>query len=265
MKRILLIGYGAMGRTVARRLYGHRRVQVSYILERPQRLATLRREVGDAAQVIATLDEMREPPDFALECAGHGAVRECVPQLLASGIRTIVASIGALAHDGVAETLERSADRGGTQLVLVPGAIAGIDALAAARLMGLDEVRYVGRKPPLAWLGTPAEAQVQLEALSRPTPIFEGNALTAAQLYPKNANVAAMVALAGLGLERTRVSLVADPAVTRNTHSIEAHGAFGRLDVTVSAEPMPDNPKTSALAAYSVVRAVLNEVDALVR
>jgi aspartate dehydrogenase len=264
MKHILLIGYGAMGRTVAHELRNHERVGVRYVLERAHRQNALAQALAGAANAIASLDEMEERPDFALECAGHDAVVSIVPQLLQRGIPTIIASIGALAREGVPERLETAARAGSTQLRLAAGAVAGIDALSAARRSGLTEVRYIGRKPPTAWLGTPCEAEVDLRSLSTPTVIFEGDARTAARLYPRNANVAATVALAGIGLERTRVSLFADPAVTHNVHAIEARGAFGELSVSVMARPLKDNSKTSALAAYSIVRAITGEVEPLV-
>jgi aspartate dehydrogenase len=201
--------------------------------------------------------------DLVVECAGHGAIEEHVIPALERGVPCLVASVGALSLPGVAERLEQAARRGRTQAQLLSGAIAGIDARAAARVGGLESVVYTGRKPPQAWKGTPAERECDLDALKAPYCIFDGTAEQAARLYPKNANVAATLSFAGLGLQRTRVQLYADPGVQENVHHVQATGAFGSLDITVRGKPLPANPKTSALTVYSIVRALANRGRAL--
>jgi aspartate dehydrogenase len=253
-----------MGRNVRAAFLADSRLTFAYILETPDRRRDLQAELGSAVRVVASLDELDARPDFALECAGHAAITNTVLPLLRQGVDVIIASVGALAEPGLPERLAEAAATGGAQLTLVAGAIAAIDALAAASPIRLDRVLYTGRKPAMAWAGTPAEAQVDLKSLTKPHTIFTGNARDAARLYPKNANVAAMIALAGVGFERTEVTLIADPAITRNTHTMHAQGEFGELEVKVSAAPLTDNPKTSALAALSVQRAVRQKLSAVV-
>lgn len=202
-------------------------------------------------------------PDLVVECATHAAVREAVPPLLAAGIDVVIASIGALGDPAARAAVEAAARRGGARATTVPGAIGGLDALGAAALAGLDSVAYVGRKPPAAWAGTPAEQAVDLAGLSEAAVFYDGDAGAAARDYPKNANVTAAVALAGLGFERTRVRLIADPAASGNSHEIEARGAFGALRIVLDNAALPANPRTSWLAALSVERTVRRHFSAL--
>lgn len=263
--RVAMIGLGAIGCGVLELLRADAALRF-------ERVVVSAGSIGRAAdwlaghglpgtQASSQLDLQDARPDIVVECAGHAAIEEHVLPALAQGVPCVVASVGALASPGLPERLEAAAREGGTQVHLVPGAIGAIDSLAAARLGGLDRVCYRGRKPPLAWRSTPAEQRVDLATLSSEALIFEGSAREAATLYPKNANVAATLALAGLGLDRTEVRLYADPAVQQNVHQIEAAGAFGSLELTLRCKTLEANPKTSALVVYSVARALRNRVQ----
>jgi aspartate dehydrogenase len=267
MRHILLIGMGAVGRHVARALQNEaNRVRLS-ILVRSQYVKEVKTRVDEVVpgevQVVDRYEKLTDMPELAVECAGHAAVAEFGEECLTSGADFLVTSVGALTDTLVLQRLERASRTHMGKLMIPAGAIAGIDALAAARYGGLERVRYTSRKAPEAWKGTPAEQMCNLGALHGPTPFYTGNAGEAARLFPQNANVAATIALAGLGFDRTEVSLSADPDAPGNVHVIEAEGAFGELRVEVQGRPLADNPKTSTLAALSVLRAIHNRIDAI--
>lgn len=258
MRKVTLIGYGAIGRSVHARLRGHAGIRIAHVVVSPRSLAAVRDAVGAE---VAVLDAVPADATLVLECAGHAALTSHVLQALGRGVECAVLSVGALSDAGLAGQLDDAARKGGTQLHLLPGAIGGIDAIAAARLAGLDQVTYTGRKPPQGWRGSPAEAQVDLDQLREPTVILQASAREAARLYPKNANVAATVALAGLGLDATTVRLIADPSVTENIHEIALRGAFGEMQLTMRGKPLADNPRTSALTVLSALRFLNNRVN----
>ena len=258
--RIALVGCGAIGTSVLELLRGDPALKVVAIVVPAEGIAAAQKAAPDA-QVGSAVPA--DGIDLVVETAGHAAIEEHVLPALARGTPCVVASVGALSATGFAEKLEAAAIAGRTQVQLIPGAIGGIDALAAARIGGLSSVRYTGRKPPQAWKGTPAEQGRNLDTLAHETIIFEGSAREAALLYPKNANVAATVSLAGLGLDQTLVRLIADPATTENVHTVEAEGAFGSFTLTMRNKPLAANPKTSALTVYSAVRALRNRVAPL--
>lgn len=259
--KVAVIGFGAMGRSLASSLaQGQSGVVVRAALVRDGHV-----DVGNAGLAIlrSVADLLRWGPSLVVECAGHAAVRETVPALLEAGVEVVAASIGALCDPAVRTRLEDASSSGGGRLSLVSGAVGGLDVLRAAALAGLDTVAYRGTKHPRAWLGTPAEAAFDLAALFEPIVIFRGTAAEAAALYPKNANVTAAVALAGIGFERTGVVLTADPNASGNAHGIEATGAFGSLSLSLKNRPLPDNFKTSWLAALSVEQAVLRHFQTI--
>lgn len=258
---VTLIGFGAIGRSVYEGMVDDPQVRISHIVVTPMRLAEVSAAVRGAAEVCTGV-----PVDatLALECAGHAALREHVLPALARGVECAVLSVGALSELGLPERLADAAQQGRTRAHLLAGAIGGIDAIAAARAGGLDHVTYTGRKPPTGWRGSAAEQVVNLDALTEPAVILEATAREASHLYPKNANVAAMVSLAGLGLDATQVRLIADPSVGENIHEIEARGAFGEMRLIMRGRPLADNPRTSALTVLSALRFLKNRAATLV-
>jgi len=148
--------------------------------------------------------------------------------------------------------------------VLASGAVGGLDWLTSARTAGLSQVVYRGRKPPMAWAGTLADALMDLGTMTSAQIFFRGTAREAAAQFPKNANVAATVALASLGLDATHVELIADPSLTDNVHEVEAISEAGTMHIRLSGRPDPQNPKTSMITAHSAVGVILRRCGSII-
>jgi aspartate dehydrogenase len=97
---------------------------------------------------------------------------------------------------------------------------------------------------------------VDLDRLVRAHTLYEGPAREGVPHFPQNVNIAAVLAMAGIGFDRTRLEVVADPALTHNTHTIRVSGKTGTFTVILENVPSPDNPKTAWLACYSALAAL---------
>ncbi len=253
MKKVAIIGYGAIASYVQREM----EPRIVAVVARQGRQDAARLVFAEAP-VITDVSELPAETDLVVDCAGHAGLRAHGAAALGAGMDVLTVSVGALADAELAGDLNGAAAEGNSRLYLASGAIGGLDALAAASAGELESVTYVGRKPPAGWRGSPAEETLDLDRLEAASVHFDGSARECALAYPKNANVAASVALTGLGFDRTQARLIADPEADRNIHEVTAFGDFGEFTFTIAGKGMPDNPKSSALTAMSVVRAIKN-------
>lgn len=223
---------------------------------RNSRGEALAREFG-VPFVVGVQPLVAARPEIVIEAASHEAVREHCEALLSNGIAVIVLSGGALCDDALRERLERAAKEHRTPLYLPSGGIGGLDALKAACTAGVDDVSIAVTKPPAAWKGIPyvERLNVDLDRLEGPVTLFEGTAREGVPHFPANVNIAAVLSLAGVGFDRTRLKVVADPALRFNTHSITVRGVTGTIDLRFESVPSPDNPRTAMLACFSALAA----------
>jgi aspartate dehydrogenase len=203
-------------------------------------------------------DLVDQRPEVVVEAASHEAVRQYGERLLARGIAVVVLSGGALCDDALRGALE-SAARGSGALFYVPsGGIGGLDALKAACIAGVEDVTITVSKPSKAWKNIAYVEQqgIDLDALEAPLTIYEGPARGGVPLFPANVNIAAVLSMAGIGFDRTKLKVVADPELRHNTHFIEIRGRTGNITIKLENVPAPDNPKTAWLACYSALAAL---------
>ncbi|SDH84389.1 aspartate dehydrogenase [Alteribacillus bidgolensis] len=182
--------------------------------------------------------------DIVIEAANITAVQELIPRALEKKEAAII-SIGALSDDTFLEHIMSLANRYNHSIYLPSGAIGGMDLIQNAGALGeLDEVSLTTRKPAHS---------LNEQSLKQEKIIFQGTAFEAIRKFPKNINVSIILSLAGVGIHQTKVTIIADPDIQTNQHKVEAKGAFGTFSSTIENNPMPSNPKTSFLAALSIL------------
>lgn len=248
--RVGFIGLGAIGQAVVRLTQARGAADLVFVAALV-RDAQRTRTDADVPVVTDLASLLAARPDVVVEVGGHQALASHGATVLAAGVDLYMAGIGALADPVVEAAIRNAAAAGGSHAIVLSGAIGGLDALAAAAIGGLDRVAVTTRKPA-ATLVSPAE----LAALDGPREIFAGTAREAALRFPESVNIAAAVALAGMGFDATQVRILADPGVDRNRHEVVAEGVFGTLRVEIANIPSADNPRSARLVAMSVVHAL---------
>ena len=122
----------------------------------------------------------------------------------------------------------------------------------------IHEVRLETRKPPAGLEGAPylVENEIDISNLTEAKRVFAGNARAAAKAFPANVNVAAALALAGIGPDLTQVEVWADPAVNRNHQTVTIRSDSGEAQMTIANIPSAENPRTGRIVAQSVIAAL---------
>ncbi len=225
----------------------------------------LKSELKSSTEIYPDFDSLIDSPvDIIIEAASQEAVRKFSKPIIKAGKDLMILSVGALADTTfLAELLDQPAIKQGHSRIYVPtGAIAGIDAIRSVKHL-LDSVTLTTTKGPKALAGAPffATREIDLDVIRKVTEIYEGPAAEAIKLFPVNVNVAAVLSLAGLGPDKTKVRVLVDPHATTNQHEIVATGGFGVIKITVNNVTAPGNPKTSFLAVLSAIECLRSICD----
>jgi aspartate dehydrogenase len=254
--RVAIGGCGAIGKVVAQRLdHGVEGLALTAVAARD----VARAEAAMAGLLrpvpVVPLSRLWENADVIVECAPAAVLREVAEPALGNGRIVMVLSCGALLDNFDLVDLAR---RNGGRILVPTGALVGLDAVIAAAEGGITSVTMITRKPPQGLSGAPylVAHGVEIIGLTEPRRVFSGTAREAARGFPANVNVAAALALAGIGPDRTMVEIWADPGVTRNIHRIDVEAAAARLSMQVENVPSDDNPRTGRLTALSVIAAL---------
>jgi aspartate dehydrogenase len=253
-QRVAIAGFGAIGRAVAKRLDRGEIVGMALAAVSARRGERAERAMAGFARAVPVLPLARlaDAADIVIECAPASVFRDVAEPALAAGRTLVVLSCGALLDNFDLVDLAR---RHGGRILVPTGALLGLDAVQAAAQGEISRVHMITRKPPSGLDGAPylVEHGISVAGLDRALRVFTGSARAAAKGFPANVNVAAALALAGIGPDRTTIEIWADPAVTRNTHRIELEADSVRLSMQIENVPSAENPKTGRLTPLSVI------------
>lgn len=240
--KVGIVGCGAIGSEIARAA-SHMAGIKSVTLWDIDPDATTPLKALPRTKVARSAKALVQGCDLLIEAANKGVVQAEARSALQAGKKVMLLTIGALADDELREDLVQLARKNGGKIYLPSGAVMGVDGVKAASMADLKSVTLVTTKPP---------AGLQ-KGTDRWTLLFSGPAREAVQKFPKNVNVAATLALAGLGFDQTHVQVAIDPLATRNSHKVIIEGNFGRARIEVENLPSPSNPATSYLASLSAI------------
>ncbi len=257
-----IVGCGVIGSEICRSLNADR-FQGTVLLmdrhtDRAQRLAAKLKVTSAPVPLSDILDQA----DLVVECASIQAAQDIGLDVLRRGTDLMLLSVGALVDAGFRKQVFRAARSHRCNLYIPSGAIGGVDALLAASQGSIDRVVLTTTKPPAGLHNAPYVIEHRVD-LEKTGVIFEGTAHEAIRGFPQNINVAASLALAGVGFDRTIVRIGVDPQLTRNVHEIDVEGDFGRF--TARFENVPSiHDRTSKLAAYSAA-AMIHKITDVVK
>jgi aspartate dehydrogenase len=263
--KLAIAGLGAIGLAVARRVDagdvpGLELVAASVRDEERARQATASFR---APPRLISLPALAEAADVVVECLPAPHFLEVAEPAIARGRIFMPLSVGALLDHMQLLNLAR---KSGARIVVPTGALLGLDAVRATAEGKITSAQIVTRKPPAGLAGAPllVKRRLSVEGLKEPLQVFAGSAREAIVGFPANVNVAVALSLAGIGPDRTRVEVWADPRVTRNTHTVTLRSDSSDLTMTIENIPDPDNPRTGRITALSVLAALRRLTSPLV-
>jgi len=250
--RIAVVGLGAIGARVVEALdRGIDGLVLSAVsVQNPEKHQNLIANLTRTPAVLP-IEALVDVADIVIECAPSKLVRSIVAPFVSKGKTAVVLSAGALLDH---EDLVELAKQNGGQIVVPTGALIGLDAVSAAAVGKVHSVRMVTRKPIRGLVGAPyiVDNKIDIEQITHPLKIFDGTAREAAKGFPANVNVVAALSLAGIGPDRTKIEIWADPSLTRNTHRIDVESDSARFSMSIENIPS-ENPKTGLITALSVI------------
>jgi aspartate dehydrogenase len=261
--KVALIGCGTIGAMIAKAIDAGDagETELAWVFDaRSESCESLSKKLHSKPKLAKNIGEILadKSVDLVIEAASQAAVAQYALDVIKSKKELMIMSVGALGDEKLLENLKKEAERAGKKVHVPSGAILGIDGIKAAKIAGIEEATLTTRKPAKTLASSAYVQKRGLDLAKKPTVVFEGPAREAVKAFPESVNVAATLSLAGVGFDKTKVRIVADPSLDRNVHEIRVKSKAGEFMTVARNVPSPDNPRTSYLAALSAIRTLRN-------
>ena len=261
--KISIIGCGAIGTEISKAIdsLDTKEVELVCVVDKDiTKIDKLLKSLKNSKPNLSTIDVAIDNADLIVECADQKIVPEIVKKTIIRGKDIMIMSCGGLANHLELIDLAR---KNNCCIYLPSGAVTGLDGLKSAMAGRVDKVTLTTRKPPNALEGAPylVKNNINLSKIINEKIIFLGSAREAIKGFPANVNIAVSLSLAGIGLDRTSVKIIADPSIKVNIHEVEVEGEFGKIKTRTENFQSPINPRTSFLAALSAVATFKRIID----
>lgn len=265
--RIAFLGFGTVGQLVCKELCQKENLNLIPVgFFDPYLCPDIQKEwVNNGMKAFSSIEELIKEKaniDVLLEATNINIAKTVVPKLLEEGMRVIVLSVGAFLDSDVYKLVQDCAKKNRGQLLIPSGALPGADVVKAAMIKKVYSIELTTRKHPVSLQGAPGLARFvgDLNQITSPTVVFHGNAREGVNLFPKNVNLVATLSLLGLGPEETKLTIIADPDVNENIHTLKVDGEFGKYEANVRLT-RSNNPKTSLMPYLSVMALIKDLIE----
>lgn len=257
-----IIGCGAIGSEIAEAIEEIEEIEVVYLLDHSYEIS---KQLSSSLRKVIpskSIDDFIDDVSLVIEAASQKAVKTYAIRILEKGKDLMIMSVGALVDEDFYKKIKNLAKENNCKIYIPSGAVSGIDGINSVSSK-IDEILLISKKPPksLKNIKYLKDKEIELERMTKPTILFEGSAKDVVKIFPKNINVAATVSLAGIGFEKTKVRVIADPNAKLISHNIVVKGDFGEMEIKVKNVPSPSNPETSYLAVLSAIKTLKKIVN----
>lgn len=257
-----MIGCGAIGREIAHHIDAEKipncKLSILFDID-SKNLESLHEDLNHKPSTFNDFDKLIASEDYrninlVIEAASVKAAQTYIGTSLKHGKDIMMMSVGAFSDPEFYETIIRLLSESDNNVFLPSGAIGGADIIRSVKNY-IDEVTIVTTKSNKSLKGAPYffHKDIDIDSIKEKQVIFDGNAIDAIKEFPSNVNISALISLAGIGFEQTRVKIVVDPKIKNNQHEILVKWKFGSFQIKVDNMPSPANPKTSYLASLSAL------------